>query len=354
MALTPSRAGDATTPAGDPLAGHAASRPDHPAIITAGAVCTYRMLDRRADRLASLMTARGVEPGDRVAVMVPNGAPWFEANVAAARLGAQLVPLNWHLLGEEITWILTDSGARLLVADGGLRKPAHEALARVASCTALFVDDGFEADLDRVDSAPPVTSGAVTPALVLYTSGTTGRPKGVVHEQTTTARSRESHVDLWGFTADDVHALVAPAYHGAPWSYAMTHLVLGATVVAMPRWDAREYLALVARHRVTNTFMVPTHFARLLELPDEERADHDLSSLRLLLHGGAACAPALKVRMLDAFPDVEIWEFYGFSEAGRVTRIGPDDWRGHPGSVGRPLPGVHVEIVRRARPERST
>src|SRR5260370_21033864 len=139
------------------------------------------MIDRRADRLASLMTARGVEAGERVAVMVPNGAPWFEANVAAARLGAQLVPLNWHLLGEEITWMLTDSGARLLVADGGLPKPAHEALARVAGCTALFVDDGFEADLDRVDSAPPLTSGAGTPALLPFTSGTTGAPTGVLH-----------------------------------------------------------------------------------------------------------------------------------------------------------------------------
>ncbi len=101
----------------DPIAGHAASRPDHPAVITSGSVCTYRMFDRRADRLADLMAARGVEPGDRVAVMVPNGAPWFEANVATARLGAQLVPLNWHLLGEEISWILADSNARLLLAD---------------------------------------------------------------------------------------------------------------------------------------------------------------------------------------------------------------------------------------------
>src|SRR5260370_16369229 len=109
------------------------------------------MIDRRADRLASLMTARGVEAGDRVAVMVPNGAPWFEANVAAARLGAQLVPLNWHLLGEEITWVLTDSEARLLVADGGLRKPAHQALARVARSPAPFVHPGFQAQHPHAD-----------------------------------------------------------------------------------------------------------------------------------------------------------------------------------------------------------
>src|SRR5260370_41968194 len=131
------------------------------------------MIDRRADRLASLMTARGVEAGDRVAVMVPNGAPWFEANVAAARLGAQLVPLNWHLLGEEITWVLTDSEARLLVADGGLRKPAHEALARAAGRTARFAEDRLEAPLDHAESAPPGPSGAVPPPLVLHAPGRT-------------------------------------------------------------------------------------------------------------------------------------------------------------------------------------
>src|SRR5260370_10023593 len=180
------------------------------------------------------MAARGVGPGDRVAVMVPNGASWFEANVATARLGAQLVPLNWHLLAEEISWILADADARLLIADRRLQTTATEALSRVPGCGALFVDDGFEDELDRAAPAPRTTSGTVTPALVLYTSGTTGRPKGVVHEQSTTARSRQSHVELWGFTPDDVHPLVAPAYHAAPWPYAMTPLVLAATRVAIP------------------------------------------------------------------------------------------------------------------------
>src|SRR5258708_33592913 len=113
-----------------PIAAHAASRPDHPAIITSGEVCTYATFDRRADRLADLMAARGVGPGDRVAVMVPNGASWFEANVATARLGAQLVPLHWHLLAEEISWILADSEARLLLADRRLQAPAAHALPR--------------------------------------------------------------------------------------------------------------------------------------------------------------------------------------------------------------------------------
>jgi long-chain acyl-CoA synthetase len=113
----------------------------------------------------------------------------------------------------------------------------------------------------------------------------------------------------------------------------------------MPRWNAREFLELVPHYQITNTFMVPTHFARLLELSPDERALHDLSSLRLLLHGGASCPPSLKARILEALPNTAIWEFYGFSEGGRVSRIGPEEWRTHPGSVGRPLPGVHVVIL---------
>jgi long-chain acyl-CoA synthetase len=276
--------------------------------------------------------------------MLPNGAEWFETHVAAARLGAALVPVNWHLRGDELAWILADSDTRVLVTHRDLAGPAHAALARAPACAALWVGGDYETRL--AEQPPrPVESTAAAPGLVLYTSGTTGRPKGVVHEQTTTDRSRRAHVDLWGFTPDDVHALAAPAYHGAPWSYAATHLALGATVVALEAWDAAAFLRLVARHRVTNTFLVPTHLARLLQLPDETRAAADLSSLRLVLHGGAACPVPLKERILDALPDADVWEFYGFSEAGRVTRIGPDEWRAHPGSAGRPLPGVHVAIL---------
>ena len=113
----------------------------------------------------------------------------------------------------------------------------------------------------------------------------------------------------------------------------------------MRTWDARECLRLVEQHGVTNTFMVPTHFARLLEIPESERTRHDRSSLHLVLHGAAACPVPLKARILDVLAPAEVWEFYGFSEAGRVSRIGPDEWRAHPGSAGRPFDGVHVVIA---------
>jgi long-chain acyl-CoA synthetase len=329
----------------DPVATHASNQPEHLAVIAGDVVRSYHDLDERANRLAHVLAAHGAGPGERVAVMLPNGAEWFEANLATARLGAQVVPVNWHLLREEVAWILGDADARVLVTHDTFREQATPALGEAPHCTPLWVGAGYDDELAAADPEPPVTAGASTPGIVLYTSGTTGRPKGVVHEATQTDRSRVSHVELWGFTADDVHANVGPLYHGAPWSYAVTHLALGATVVTMPRWDARTFLELVQRHRVTNAFMVPTHFARLLELSDDERAAYDVSSLKFILHSGAACPVPLKARILDALPDVDIWEFYGFSEAGRVSRIGPADWREHPGSAGRPFDGVHVVIV---------
>jgi long-chain acyl-CoA synthetase len=330
----------------DPIAVHAVERADHAALIAGEDVRTYRELDERANRLVHMLAERGATHGERVAVMLPNGCEWFEANVAIARTGAQLVPVNWHLLRDEIAWILQDAGARVLITHDEFRDQAAAALDAAPGCTALWVGGENDDLLAEADATPRAGgTGASTPGIVLYTSGTTGRPKGVVHEQTQTDRSRTSHVQLWGFTADDVHALVGPAYHGAPWSYAVTHLALGATVVTMTRWDARAFLELVQRHRVTNAFMVPTHFARVLEVPEAERARCDIGSLRFVLHSGAACPVPLKERILDALPTVDIWEFYGFSEAGRVSRIGPDDWRAHPGSAGRPFDGVHVVIL---------
>ena len=338
---------------GDPVAAHAASCPDKQAVVTIDRtgerVTTLAALDVRANRLANLLAAWGVGEGERVAVMLPNGAEWFEANLAAARLRARLVPVNWHLTQGEIRWMLADADARVLVSHRAFAATAGDALDAAPRCAALWVEDGYEEAIAGAPPDPPASAGAPAPGLVLYTSGTTGRPKGVVHEQTTTTRTRSDHVALWGFTVDDVHLLAGPAYHGAPWSFAVTHLALGATVVALTRWDAARFVDAVDRHRATNTFVVPTHFARLLELADaspRRPAMRDrLSSLRLVLHGAAACPVALKQRILDVLGDVDVCELYGFSEAGRVTRINSEEWRAHPGSCGRPIDGVQVLIL---------
>ena len=154
---------------------------------------------------------------------------------------------------------------------------------------------------------------------------------------------------MWGYGPDDVHLVPGPVYHTAPGSQGQMHLTLGATIVIMPRFDAENFLRLVARHRVTNAQMVPAMFFRLLALPDEVRARHDLSSVRRILHAAAPCPIAVKQRILDVFPPGTVWEFYGASEGGG-TRIGPGEWLERPGSVGRPWPGLDVRVLDASSP----
>jgi long-chain acyl-CoA synthetase len=182
---------------------------------------------------------------------------------------------------------------------------------------------------------------------VFYTSGTTGRPKGVVHGAFDGRRAeaaQQGQIALWAWRTDDVYILSGPAYHAGPGGFVMSALFAGATSVILPSWDAREWLRLVERHRVTLSFMTPAHFIRILEVPADERARYDLSSLRLIVHGGAPCPVPVKRRIMDALPSAEVWELYGASEGG-ATRVSPAEWLAHPGSVGKPWPGVDVRVL---------
>jgi long-chain acyl-CoA synthetase len=306
------------------VSAHAAATPDKPALICGEVVVTYRELDERTDRLAQTLIDAGATAGEPVAVMLSNSIAFVEAAIASAKVGARFLPVNWHLKPDEVAFIVEDSGARVLVDDD-----------------------------ERWSSAPnggevPHRDSGPAPLFMFYTSGTTARPKGVVHGTTIDANAmaagQQGQVMLWSWTADDVHLLCGPAYHAGPGGWTSTALYIGATTVIMPAWDAREWLRLVERHRVTRAFMVPAHFIRLLEVPDDERARHDLSSLKLIVHAAAPCPVAVKQRIMDALPGTEIHELYGGSEGG-ATKISPDEWRRKPGSVGTPWPGVDVRVV---------
>jgi long-chain acyl-CoA synthetase len=278
--------------------------------------------------------------------MVPNGFAFFETAAAACRAEARFLPVNWHLKSDELAWILADSGAQVLVADASLAEFVDVAVRQAPACKVLLVGDTYEAAITEADGAP-ARRGWDAPAFIFYTSGTTGRPKGVVHGGLNPERMALAHqglMALWGINADDVHLLAGPAYHAGPGGYAFTTLFAGGTVAVMPSWDAREALRTIEQRAATTTFMTPAHFIRLLEVPDDVRAGHDLSSLRLVIHGGAPCPTTVKRRIIEALPSTEIWELYGASEGG-ATRVSPDEWLARPGTVGKPWPGVEVRII---------
>jgi long-chain acyl-CoA synthetase len=286
-------------------------------------VITAARIAPDVDRLARAFVSRGVAPGDRVAVMLRNDVPFFVAGLASAKCEAAFLPINWHLKQPEVNFIVEDSAAR------------------------VFVDDASYGELLATapdDAALP--AGFPAPAFMFYTSGTTGRPKGVLHASPDAGRLQmvqEMLAQMWGYTSADVHLLCGPAYHGGPGGYAFSHLFVGATLVIQPTWDARDWLRLVSEQRVTTTFMTPAHFIRILEVPEAERAGYDLSSLRLIIHGAAPCPIDVKRRFIAAVPSADVYELYGASEGG-ATRISSTEWLEHPGSVGTPWPGVDVKV----------
>jgi long-chain acyl-CoA synthetase len=328
------------------ISAHARATPGKPALVLGGEVRTFAAFDDRTSRLAQALADAGVAAGDRVAVMLPNGLEFFEAWGAATKLGAPVVLVNWHLKADELAYILTDSGARLLVAHRDLLESCRAALEAAAGCALLVVPDEYEAAIDGAADAPARPIDALD-APIFYTSGTTGRPKGVVHGRPDRARAGQNmagQLALWGWTAADVYLVTGPAYHAGPGGWAMAALFVGATTVILESFDAREWLRLVDRHRVTCTFMVPAHFIRILEVPEEERRRYDLSSLRLIVHAGAPCPEPVKRRIIDALAPCEIAELYGMSEGG-ATRISMAEWLARPGSVGTPWPGTEVRVL---------
>src|SRR5438874_5084171 len=206
---------------------------------------------------------------------------------------------------------------------------------------------------DRVESFADLDDRANRLAAVLERRGAVlGRPVGAVLPngieffEEAVRQGMQGQAALWGWTEADVHLLCGPTYHAGPCGWTHTALYIGATTVIMPAWDAREWLRLVDRHRITRAFMVPAHFIRLLEVPEDERASYDLSSLRLIVHGAAPCPVPVKQRLIEWLGPLgcEIHELYGGSEGG-ATRISPAEWLERPGSVGLPWPGVEVRVL---------
>ena len=317
-----------------------------------GKVVTYGELSASADRIGRGLQALGLSPGDTVAMLLPNGADLLAVEFATLETGLYSVPLNWHLTATEIAYILRDSGAKAFVAHERFAPAAVEAAAE-AGVPALFsVGEvpGFQS-LEELGAAgtgrpAPRTLGA----LMVYTSGTSGRPKGVRRPLTGADPDGVPQVSVWFFGlfglepfGGHVHLCCSPLYHTAVMNFAVISLQLGHPVVVMDRWDPQEMLRLIETHRVTHSHMVPTQFRRLLALPGEVRTGYDLSSMRVMIHGAAPCPHEVKRRMLDWWGPV-VLEYYAASEGGG-TLITAGDWLERPGSVGQAWPGSRVRVL---------
>jgi long-chain acyl-CoA synthetase len=310
------------------------------------AVRTFGELDGRAGRLASVLRDRGAGPGRPIATVLPNGMEIFEVATAAAMLNTPFLPINWHLKSDELAYIFADADVAVVVGHAGTGQELDQALTQ-RSAGILRVGDDYEDEIASAAPAPDADSGS-GPELMFYTSGTTARPKGVVHASLADdggrARGMEGQVALWQWTPEDVYVMSGPAYHASHLGWALCALFVGATTVITEQFDARGFLGEVSRHQGTRSFMVPAHFIRILEIPENERAQMDVSSLSLIVHAAAPCPVSVKFKMMDAFPHAEIHELYGASEGG-ATKISPQEWRSRPGSVGRPWPGVEIRIL---------
>jgi len=324
---------------------HAQRSPDKPAVImSGGAVLTYRELDERSNQVARLFRDHGLRPGDRVAFLLENHARLFELCWGAQRSGLVYVCISTRLNVEDAAYIVNDSGARLLVSSRAQAEVAQGVAARAPALGARLMMDGaapgfaaYETTLAqypgwRIDDECAGTD-------MLYSSGTTGRPKGVFTPPTGQPIDAPGSLvpvcqSLYGFGPDMRYLSPAPLYHAAPLRYNMAVQQIGGTSVVMTHFDAEAFLALVARHRITHTQVVPTMFSRLLKLPEAVRRAHDVSSLRFAVHAAAPCPVAVKEQMIDWWGPI-IWEYYAGTEGNGSTAVGSPDWMAHKGTVGR-------------------
>ncbi|MGW0043392.1 AMP-binding protein [Rhodococcus sp. NPDC003348] len=330
---------------------HAVTDPDRPAYIMAdtGVVVTYRELVDDSRAIAALLWSRGMRHGDCVAILMENNAWFLKLAWAAQRIGLRYVTLSTRLLADEIAYILRDSGTKVLFTSARYLESAAGAAAELPATGHLFtIDDpglGFENLSAAVASVPGSVAVEECEGVdLLYSSGTTGRPKGVIaelplHPLGTPPGVAQLLHSRWGIDRDAVYLSPAPLYHAAPLRFNMTVHRHGGTSIVMERFDAERALELIERYRVTHTQMVPTMFIRMLKLPDVQRTGHDVSSLRVVIHAAAPCPPDTKRAMIDWLGPI-VHEYYSSTENCLFTALDSREWLAHPGSVGRPLLGA--------------
>lgn len=315
-----------------------------------GRTRTFSEINANANRIARLIRKSGLAPGDAAALLCTNRAEFVEVFAATLRTGIRITPVNWHLTPEEIAYIVDNCEAKALFADARVA-----AAARYASeaCPALRLKTsiggeihGFEAyeavlaNFDPTDIPDPVAGSQM-----LYTSGTTGRPKGVYRPHQSPAvlaAAAAMMIELRGYDENSVQMCAGPAYHAAPLAFDVrTAMDAGVPLVFIDKWDSEHVLRTIAEKKVTHMHMVPIMFQRLLALPESVRAKYDVSHVKYIVHGAAPCPPEVKHAMIQWFGPV-VNEYYAGSEGGAGFTITSEEWLKRPGSVGKPRTSARI------------
>ena len=326
---------------------YAEQHPDRPAFIMAatGEAVTYADFEARANRLAHLLRAGGLNPGQHYSIFMENNSRYLECCAAGERAGLHYTPINSHLTADEVAYILDNSESEALITSRALRDVAIDAVAQVPRAKLALIVDGSGDDGPFVDYAEATAPYPETPiaderlgAAMLYSSGTTGRPKGIVRYLPDIAPGDALDVfaflgNLWHYREDMTYLSPAPLYHSAPQAAVGLTIRFGGTAIVMERFDPERYLALVEQHDVTHSQLVPTMFSRMLKLPDDVRAKYDLSSLEAVVHAAAPCPVPVKEAMIEWWGPI-IHEYYGATEAIGFTACDSVEWLAHKGTVG--------------------
>jgi long-chain acyl-CoA synthetase len=330
----------------------AMAHPDKPAIIMAssGETVTFGEFEERANRVAHLLRDAGLRRADHIAVLMENSPQLLEIEAGAERAGLYFSLMNTYLGAGEVAYVVANSQAKALFTSAARREVAQAAAANCPGLDRVLMTGpgplpaGWES-YDAVVAKYPGTPvpGESLGAAMLYSSGTTGQPKGILRDLPTAGPEEPLPVmefvkGMFGFREGMTYLSPAPLYHSAPQASVSAALRMGCTVVVMERFDPEQWLALVERYRVTHCQMVPVMFNRLLRLPGQVRAGYDTSSLECVVHAAAPCPVHVKRGIIDWLGPI-VTEYYGATEANGFTFCASAEWLAHPGTVGRPILG---------------
>lgn len=335
----------------DYLANHAESIGEKPAVIAGDASVDFATLNRRANQAAHVLQGLGCRQNDRICLMSFNSLEYFELANGARKLGAIVVPISYRLREAEVAYVVSDSGAVMVAADRDHVDVMEEARPLIANQIPFLAMDGdvrngwrsYPELRDAASDQLPAASHPGLGAVMVYTSGTTGAPKGAWRPNGLGLQNILEVIALFDLSQTDVHLLCGPVYHSGPGIFAILHQVLGSTLVVQRKFEPNDALDLIEKHRVTTTFMAPTLLKRLVE--EQEKRPRDVSSLRAVIISAAPCPFELKLRAEAALGKV-LWETYAASETGFNTVLRPEDQLRKPGSCGTAVPGQEIRLVR--------